>query len=126
MTRDFRELQVWEKAHQLALGVYEATALFPKEEKYGITAQMRRAASSVPMNIAEGCGRLGDAELNRFLHIAAGSARELDYQLLLARDLGMLNGHAYEARWQTYRRSSGCWLHSRASCVAPSPAARSS
>jgi four helix bundle protein len=97
MTRDFRELQVWEKAHQLALGVYEATALFPKEETYGITAQMRRAASSVPMNIAEGCGRLGDAELNRFLHIAAGSARELDYQLLLARDLGILNGHAYEA-----------------------------
>jgi len=96
MTRDFRELQVWEKAHRLALGVYEATALFPKEETYGITAQMRRAASSVPMNIAEGCGRLGDAELNRFLHIAAGSARELDYQLLLARDLGMLNIHAYE------------------------------
>jgi four helix bundle protein len=70
--------------------------VFPKEETYGITAQMRRAAASVPMNIAEGCGRLGDAELNRFLLIAAESARELDYQLLLVHDLGMLDERSYQ------------------------------
>jgi len=77
----FRDLKVWEKAHQLTLQVYKATAPFPKEEMYGLTSQIRRAAASIPANIAEGCGRSSDAELGRFLQIAMGSASELEYHL---------------------------------------------
>lgn len=88
--RDFHKLQVWQKAHELVLAVYKATALFPKPEFYGIVSQMRRAAVSIPANIAEGCGRQGKAELGRFLSIAMGSASELEYEILLARDLGFL------------------------------------
>ena len=88
--RDFRELKVWEKAHLLALAVYKATAALPEREAYGLTSQMRRCAVSIPANIAEGCGRRGDAELARFLSIAMGSATELEYHLLLARDLGLI------------------------------------
>jgi len=85
--RDFRKRKVWEKAHELALDAYHVTASFPREELYGITAQLRRAAVSIPANIAEGCGREGEAELRRFLRIALGSANELEYHLLLAKDL---------------------------------------
>jgi four helix bundle protein len=88
--QDFRNLKVWEKSHQLTLSVYRDTQRFPKEELYGLTSQMRRACASIPANIAEGCGRGGDPEFRRFLQIAMGSASELDYQLLLARDLGLL------------------------------------
>ena len=88
--RDFRNLQVWEKAHMLTLDVYKATASFPKDELYGLTSQIRRSSASIPTNIAEGCGRNGDAELSRFMTISMGSASELEYQLLLARDLGYL------------------------------------
>lgn len=88
--RDFKKLKVWEKAHRLTLSFYAATAGFPKEEMYGLTSQIRRAASSVPANIAEGCSRGSDADFARFLHIASGSAVELEYHLLLARDLGMM------------------------------------
>src|SRR3989304_5149159 len=94
--RDFREVKVWEKGHILALAVYKATATFPKEERYGLTSQVRRSAASIPANIAEGCGRNGDAELARFLQIAMGSASELEYHLLLARDLDLLNSSDYE------------------------------
>lgn len=90
VVRDFRKLRVWEKAHQLTLGIYGVTRGFPKEESYGLTSQMRRASSSVPSNIAEACGRHGDNEFTRFLDIAAGSASELEYQLLLSHDLGLL------------------------------------
>jgi four helix bundle protein len=88
--KGFRDLKVWEKAHQLTLQVYKATAPFPKEEMYGLTSQIRRAAASIPANIAEGCGRSSDAELGRFLQIAMGSASELEYHLQLARDLLLL------------------------------------
>lgn len=94
--KDFRELKVWEKAHLLTLAVYHATATFPKSEMYGLTSQIRRASGSVPANIAEGCGRSGDAELARFFHIAFGSACELDYHLLLAHDLHFLNDADYQ------------------------------
>src|SRR5437867_11768167 len=94
--KDFRQLKVWEKSHELALAIYHITALFPREETYGLTSQIRRAASSIPSNIAEGCGRDGDAELARFCTIAKGSASELEYQLLLARDLKLLQPNDYE------------------------------
>jgi four helix bundle protein len=93
--RDFRRLKVWEKAHLLTLAVYRATAGFPKEERYGLTSQLRRSASSVPANIAEGCGRDTDSDFARFLQIAMGSARELEYHLLLAHDLQLLSQPDY-------------------------------
>jgi four helix bundle protein len=89
--QDFRKLVVWQKAHQLTLKVYRITRTYPLEELYGLTSQTRRAAASIPTNIAEGCGRNGGADLARFLHIAAGSASELDYHLILARDLDFIN-----------------------------------
>ena len=94
--RDFRKLKVWEKAHGLTLGAYKATKTFPKEEVYGLSNQIRRASASIPANIAEGCGRSGEAELSRFLNIALGSASELEYHVLLARDLGLWNNSTYD------------------------------
>ena len=88
--QDFRKLRVWREAHALSIAVYHRTRCFPRQETYGLTSQMRRAAMSVPTNIAEGCGRRGPRELARFLSIALGSANELHYQLLLARDLELL------------------------------------
>jgi four helix bundle protein len=90
--QDFRKLKVWEKSHRLTLGVYASSKGFPREEMFGLTSQMRRAAASIGMNIAEGCCRKGDAEMARFLQIAMGSASELEYQLLLAHDLQSLLG----------------------------------
>jgi four helix bundle protein len=88
--KNFRELKVWGKSHQLTLAVYKATTTFPREEEYGLTSQLRRACASVPANIAEGCGRGSEADFARFLQIAMGSASELEYHLLLARDLNLL------------------------------------
>ena len=85
--KDFKDLKVWVKAHEATLAIYQSTRGFPREEIYGLTSQMRRAAVSVAANIAEGCGRRSDAELHRFLQIARGSASEVEYHLLLARDL---------------------------------------
>jgi four helix bundle protein len=93
--KDFRRLKVWEKSHLLTLGVYKATATFPKEERYGLSAQLRRASASVPANIAEGCGRNGNKEMARFLQMSMGSLRELEYELLLARDLNYFDGGTY-------------------------------
>jgi len=94
--RDFRQLKVWEKSHSLTLAIYQATATFPKDELYGLASQIRRACASIPANIAEGCGRNGDAELARFLQIAMGSASELEYHLLLAHDLGLMSDPHYD------------------------------
>ncbi len=93
--KDFRTLAVWEKSHQLALATYKLTQALPKEELYGITNQMRRAAASVAANIAEGCGRSGDGDFHRFLSVAMGSAVELEYFLLLARDLTLVSEETY-------------------------------
>jgi four helix bundle protein len=95
--RDFRELKVWEKGHKLTLAVYRVTAAFPRDELYGLTSQIRRSCASIPANIAEGCGRDGDAELARFFRIAAGSASEREYHLILARDLGLLRSPDHES-----------------------------
>lgn len=94
--KDFRGIKAWEKAHSLTLKVYKATAAFPKDELYGLISQVRRSCASIPANIAEGCGRGGDAEFARFLQIAIGSASELEYHLLLARDLNFLNPSNYD------------------------------
>ena len=88
--QDFRKLKVWNNAHEFALGIYRATSTFPSDEKYGLTSQIRRASVSIPTNIAEGCGRVGNNELHRFLQIAMGSASEVEYLLLLIRDLQLL------------------------------------
>src|SRR5271157_2575695 len=93
--KDFRQLKVWEKAHALTLAIYRATAAFPREEAYGITSQMRRCSASVAANVAEGCGRTGNGDFHRFLNIAAGSAVELEYFVLLARDLDFIPLKSY-------------------------------
>jgi four helix bundle protein len=93
--KDFRTLKVWERAHALALSVYTATNAFPKHEQYGLTSQVQRAAVSIPTNIAEGCGKDSDAELKRYCLISMGSASELEYLLLLAKDLSYLPAPAF-------------------------------
>ena len=86
--RSFRDLLVWQKAHEFVLAVYRFTESFPDREKYGLSHQMRRAAVSIPANIAEGFGKRSQAEKARFLNIAEGSVEECRYYLILAQDLG--------------------------------------
>jgi four helix bundle protein len=93
----FQDLTVWQKSHALTLATYEATRGFPRDELFQLTSQMRRSASSIPTNIAEGCGRRsGDVEFKRFLEIALGSATELEYQFILARDLNYIEINDYQ------------------------------
>ena len=94
--KDFKELKIWHKAYDLALVIYEASRSFPREEMYGLTSQLRRAAVSIGANIAEGCGRRSDGELVRFLQIARGSASEVEHHLLLARDLKFLQAARHQ------------------------------
>ncbi len=93
--KDFKTLKVWQKSHDLTVSLYRATTVFPKEEIYALTSQVRRAAASIAANIAEGCGRQGDADFARFLQIAMGSASELQYHLLLAHDLEFLSSSEF-------------------------------
>jgi four helix bundle protein len=93
---DFKKLKVWQKSHQLVQAVYNATSKFPEEERFGLTSQLRRAAASIPANLAEGCGRRTDRELDRYVRISLGSATELEYHLILARDVGCLTATRYE------------------------------
>jgi four helix bundle protein len=94
--QNYKDLKVWEKAHQFILKVYEATKLFPKEELYSLTNQLRRAASSIPANIAEGCGKNSQAEFAHFLNISLGSANETEYFLILSKDLKYLDENIFE------------------------------
>jgi four helix bundle protein len=89
--QDFRKLKVWQSAYAFALEIYRLTSKFPDHEKFGLISQMRRASVSIPANIAEGCGRHGNVELARFIHIAFGSACELECHLLIAKDLGFVS-----------------------------------
>lgn len=89
--QDFRNLKVWHKAHALTLDIYRATQAYPRCESFGLTSQTRRAAASVPANLAEGCGRDSSAEYRRHVQIALGSANELEYHLLLGHDLSYLS-----------------------------------
>jgi four helix bundle protein len=93
--KNFRDLIVWQKAYELALESYRGTARFPREEMYGLTSQIRRCAASIAANIAEGCGKRGNNEFQRYLHIATGSASELEYHILLAKDLSFLPVEEY-------------------------------
>jgi four helix bundle protein len=88
--QNYKELRVWEKAHLFTLKVYQASKLFPKDEIYSLTNQLRRAASSIPANIAEGCGKNSQQEFAHFLNIALGSANESEYFLILSKDLKYL------------------------------------
>ena len=94
--KDFRDLLVWRKAHLLALASYRSTQDFPKQEMYGLTMQIRRCAASIAANIAEGCGKHGNAEFQRFINIASGSASELEYHFLLSKDMGFIDAKSYE------------------------------
>ena len=104
--KDFRNLKVWERAHELTLELYRMTGRFPREELFGLTSQIRRCSASIGANIAEGCGKRGNAEFQRFLQIASGSASELDYHLLLAHDLNLITR-------EHYQRVAGDLLHLR-------------
>ena len=94
--RDFHKLIIWQRNHQLTLDVYKASKTFPKDELFGLTLQIRRAVSSIPTNIAEGCGRETNKDFAHFLQISIGSASETEYQLLLAHDLEYINNADFE------------------------------
>jgi four helix bundle protein len=85
--QDFKNLLVWQKAHACVLLVYQLTKRFPDDERFGLTSQLRRSSASIPANLAEGCGRGSDQDFARFVQIAMGSAAEVEYHLLLAKDL---------------------------------------
>jgi four helix bundle protein len=93
--KNFRDLQVWEKAHLLALDAYRVTNAFPRHELFGLTNQIRRAAVSIAANLAEGCGKRGNVEFQRYLNIACGSSSELEYHFLLAHDLHLVDEATY-------------------------------
>jgi four helix bundle protein len=95
--KDFRELKVWEKGHIMTLTAYRVTTGFPKHELFGLVSQIRRCSASIPANIAEGCGRVGNTELHRFSQIACGSVSELEYHFLLAKDLGYMANEEYDS-----------------------------
>jgi four helix bundle protein len=94
--RNYEDLQVWQKAHNLTLEIYKNTRCFLSEERFGLTSQIRRSCSSIGANLAEGCGRRSDGEMARFVQIAMGSGAELSYHLLLARDLGLLSQPSFD------------------------------
>ena len=95
--RSFKDLKVWQKGHELTLSIYRATKSFPRDETHGLTSQLRRAAASIPANIAEGCVRGSGPDFRRFLQVALGSASEVEYHILLSHELGYLDRNQYES-----------------------------
>lgn len=106
MKRPHEQLDVWQVSMDMVVEVYRITKSFPREEIYGITSQIRRAAGSVPANIAEGCARKGKKELNRFLYVARGSLSELETHIQIASRLKFLDENTYEALMNTTGRIS--------------------
>jgi len=96
MLKNYKELKVWQRSYQLCLKIYKVTTIFPKEERYGLTSQIRRSAVSIPSNIAEGYGRKTTADYIRYLYIAYGSVCELETQILLSMDLGYIDSAVIE------------------------------
>lgn len=94
--RDFKKYDIWQLSHLFTLEIYKTTHNFPKEELYGLVNQIRRASSSIPTNISEGCGRNSDKEFNQFLNIALGSANETEYLLILSKDLNYITEEQFE------------------------------
>ena len=105
--QDYKSLKVWEKAHSFTVKVYEITKAFPKEELYSLTNQLRRAASSIPANIAEGCGKNSKQELAHFLNIALGSSNESEYYLILSKDLTYLEETNYNILYNLINEVKG-------------------
>lgn len=95
--RDFKKYDIWQLSHSFTLEIYKISANFPKEELYGLSSQIRRAAASIPTNISEGCGRSSDKEFNQFLNIAIGSSNEVEYLLILSKDLNYINIEVFES-----------------------------
>lgn len=89
--RDFKKYDIWQLSHELVLNVYKISQSFPREEMFNITSQLRRAATSIPTNISEGCGRSSDKEFSHFLNIALGSASETEYLIVLSTDLELID-----------------------------------
>lgn len=94
--RNFLDLSIWLKSHSFTLKIYSTTKNFPREEMFGLISQMRRSSSSIPTNIAEGCGRNSNPDFKRFLVIASGSSSELEYQLILCRDLNYISEFTFK------------------------------
>ena len=112
--RPFQELVVWQKAHQLVLDVYRDSNALPDEERFGLRSQMRRSAASVPANIAEGSARNTDGEMRHFLGIAFASATELEYHLLLAKDLAYISPDTHshlDTRLAEVKRMLNAFIH---------------
>ncbi len=105
--QNYKELKVWEKAHLFTLKVYEQTKLFPKEELYSLTNQLRRSALAIPANIAEGCGRNSQLDFAHFLNIALGSANEAEYFLILSKDLKYLLQEAFDVLFNMINEVKG-------------------
>ncbi len=105
--QNYKDLKVWGKAHLFTLKIYEVTKLFPKEEVYSLTNQIRRAASSIPANIAEGCGKNTQAEFAHFLNIALGSANEAEYFLILSKDLTYLKTEHFDELYKHINEIKG-------------------
>ena len=106
--KDYERFEVWRVSHALTLKVYHVTKRFPKDELFGLTSQMRRAAVSIPANIAEGCGPDTDADFKRFLDIAYGSAAEVDYYVLLSRELGSIDASTATDLGANLQASAAC------------------
>jgi four helix bundle protein len=102
----FSEMPVWQRSHELALNVYRVTAAFPRDEQYGLTSQLRRAAISVSSNIAEGFGRQGQRDKAQFYYTARGSLYEVENQLMLGKDLGYLNEADFHKSIESVREIS--------------------
>lgn len=94
--RDFKKFEVWQLSHQLTLKIYKATRVFPKEELFGITSQIRRSFASIGYNISEGSGRNSDKEFANFINIALGSSNEAENQLILSKDLKYLSENDFQ------------------------------
>jgi four helix bundle protein len=105
--QNYKDLKVWEKAHSFTLQVYECTKVFPKEELYSLTNQLRRSASSIPANIAEGCGKNSNQEFAHFLNIALGSSNESEYFLILSKDLSYLKEEIFQTLFKLINEVKG-------------------